>query len=111
MHVSAAKADSAQLRHVIDVLQPGNVAMGTASKAFALRPLALQLAGAPHCLGGQFGKLLVMATKRHLPEHPLPLHLFLERFERPDRDTESGAAFPGRGDVMRLRPSSMCRLQ
>jgi hypothetical protein len=58
----------------------------TKLEAFALQPLALQLACAPHCLGrltgAPLGRFFVVPPELHLPENSLSLHLFLERFQR-----------------------------
>jgi hypothetical protein len=55
-------------------------------EAFALELLALELAGAAHGLGlfasALLGRLLVVATKLHLTEDALALHLLLEGAER-----------------------------
>src|SRR6266536_3137608 len=55
-------------------------------EAFALQPLAFQLAGAADSLsrlaGPALGRLLVMPPQLHLAEDPFPLHLLLERLQR-----------------------------
>ncbi len=55
-------------------------------EAFALQPLALQLAGPAHGLrsfaGPTLGRLFVVASQLHFPEDTFPLHLLLERLER-----------------------------
>ncbi len=56
------------------------------SETLALKPLALELAGPAHGLGGlagpPFGRLLIVPPELHLAEYPLPLHLLLERLQR-----------------------------
>src|SRR5437879_6140258 len=53
--------------------------------AFALGPLAGELAGAAHGLGllahALLGGLLVVVPELHLPENALALHLLLQRLE------------------------------
>ena len=55
-------------------------------EAFALDPLALELAGAPNGLsrlaGASLGRLFVVATQLHLAENAFALHLLLERLQR-----------------------------
>ena len=55
-------------------------------EALAFQPLALQLPGAAHRLGGltgsTLGRLFVMPPQLHFAENTLPLHLLFERLER-----------------------------
>ena len=60
--------------------------LGRRQQAFALHPLAGQLARAAHSFGlltgALFRRLLVMHVTRHLPEGAFALHLLLQRFQR-----------------------------
>ncbi len=55
-------------------------------EAFALDPLALELARPAHCLGGftgpALGRFLVMPSQLHLTEDAFALHLLFQRLER-----------------------------